>query len=425
MPRPAHYDIRGDAEHQGVADEGAACGMGAQHAPLRDERVDAPSIPVLGHPDQAIEAAQPAEFLELLVHGLIRRHGEHPVARIGLVHVPAEDLLAVVVQLNDEGIASLLGRDADVSVVDIRPGERLHVGIAQGGEGAEAEHVTHRREIRTAREVEAVHRHQLVPLEEDDRILGLLELRLELDIVAALQEALVVSPGEEPLEETDVLLDGGVTEPRLVGPVVHAGAGAQEGDIREETLLVEVTPLQIRAPLLQVAADVDHLAPGGVRPPVALAALGEEAVEGVDHVPPPVAALRLGGMRTHQGDEFVAHLLRLGAPALGLEEQGVDGLGDPVELGVDRGGRSPAAAVVGTGDASLLLHVPAGDVHAVADADRSHLPAPFPLDTTTHPRFVSACDAVQKEGGDVLRHASCPPRSEATARRCRSPSPGR
>ena len=55
---PFHHDVRGDAEGQGVYDEGAAAGMGADELPLGLDLVGADVALVGGNTDLLIDTGQ-------------------------------------------------------------------------------------------------------------------------------------------------------------------------------------------------------------------------------------------------------------------------------------------------------------------------------------------------------------------------------
>ena len=68
MAGPFHHDVRRDAEGQGVDDEGAATGVGADEFPLGLDLVGADVALVGGDADLFIDASEAAKLLDVTVH---------------------------------------------------------------------------------------------------------------------------------------------------------------------------------------------------------------------------------------------------------------------------------------------------------------------------------------------------------------------
>ena len=71
MAGPFHHDVRGDAEGEGVDDEGAAAGVGADEFPLGLDLVCADVALVGGDTDLLIDTGEFAQFLDVAVHRLV------------------------------------------------------------------------------------------------------------------------------------------------------------------------------------------------------------------------------------------------------------------------------------------------------------------------------------------------------------------
>ena len=65
MAGPFHHDVRGDAEGQGVDDEGAAAGMGADELPLGQDLVGADVALVGGDTNLFIDTSEFAQLLDI------------------------------------------------------------------------------------------------------------------------------------------------------------------------------------------------------------------------------------------------------------------------------------------------------------------------------------------------------------------------
>ena len=82
MAGPFHDDAGGDAHGEGVDDEGAAAGMGADELPLGLDLVGADVALVGGDADFLIDTGQLAQLLDIAVHRLVG------VVRGGLAVIP-------------------------------------------------------------------------------------------------------------------------------------------------------------------------------------------------------------------------------------------------------------------------------------------------------------------------------------------------
>ena len=141
MAGPFHHDVRGDAEGQGVDDEGAAAGMGADELPLGQDLVGADVALVGGDADLLVDSGQTAQLLDVAVHRLVG------VVRQGLVVLEWGVLVFIknglgnLVQFDGDAVRHLDGRDLGVVALDIASSEVVDIGVPEAGEAAEEEDV--------------------------------------------------------------------------------------------------------------------------------------------------------------------------------------------------------------------------------------------------------------------------------------------
>lgn len=96
---PFHDDLWGDAEHEGLTDEGAAAAVGGQQFVFGEGAVDALGAVVLGDADGGVDAGYAAELFEEVVQAVVgdSRQG---VGGVG-VAVFFEDCSGVVVEVDE------------------------------------------------------------------------------------------------------------------------------------------------------------------------------------------------------------------------------------------------------------------------------------------------------------------------------------
>ena len=70
MAGPFHHNVGCDAQREGVDDEGAAAGVGANQLPLGLDLVSADVALVGGDTDLFIDTGEAAKFLDVAVHRL-------------------------------------------------------------------------------------------------------------------------------------------------------------------------------------------------------------------------------------------------------------------------------------------------------------------------------------------------------------------
>ena len=138
---PFHYDLGRDALGEGEADEGAAGGVGADEGPLGVGFFDSLAGAVADDGDGVGESAELAEVFEVVVHLLIGDDGEGEAHRELFVLIFFEYRLGVLAEVDREAVVGLLGGDVDFVVGDVGALEGGHIGVAEAGEGAEAEEV--------------------------------------------------------------------------------------------------------------------------------------------------------------------------------------------------------------------------------------------------------------------------------------------
>ena len=141
MTGPFHHDVRGDAKGEGIDDEGAAAGVGADEFPLGLDLVGADVTLVGGDADLLIDTGQLAQLLDVAVHRLVGvvRKGLVVFERSVLVFL--QDGLGNLVQLDGNAVCRLDGRDLDVVAFDIAAAEVVDVGVPDAEEAAEEKDV--------------------------------------------------------------------------------------------------------------------------------------------------------------------------------------------------------------------------------------------------------------------------------------------
>ena len=141
MTGPFHHDVGGDAHGQGVDDEGAAAGVGADEFPLGLDLVGADVALVGGDADFLIDTGQLAQLLDVAVHRLVGIVRQGLAVLEGSVFVFLQDGLGDLVQFDGNAVCRLDGRDLDVVALDIAAAEVVDIGVPEAGEAAEEEDV--------------------------------------------------------------------------------------------------------------------------------------------------------------------------------------------------------------------------------------------------------------------------------------------
>ena len=129
MAGPLHHDVGRDAQGEGVDDEGAAAGVGADELPLGLDLVGADVALVGGDADLFIDAGEAAKFLDVAVHRLVGvvRQGLVVLERGVLVFL--QNIPGNLVQFDGDAISRLDGRDLDVVALDVAATEVVDIGV--------------------------------------------------------------------------------------------------------------------------------------------------------------------------------------------------------------------------------------------------------------------------------------------------------
>lgn len=218
MAGPFHHDVRGDAEGQGVDDEGAAAGMGADELPLGQDLVGADVALVGGDADFLIDTGQLAQPLDVAVHRLVGVVRQGLVVLEGGVLVFFQNIPGDLVQLDGNAIRRLDGRDLDVVALNVAATKVVDIGVTEAGEAAEQEDVPDRIQVGLGfREFQVADAGDFLFSEVNDLPLRHLQGRVELLIVKVGVVSPVGGPVQEPAEIAQLLLDG------IVGDLLHGG----------------------------------------------------------------------------------------------------------------------------------------------------------------------------------------------------------
>ena len=119
MAGPFHHDVRGDAKGEGVDDEGAAAGVGADEFPLGLDLVSADVSFVGSDANLLINAGEFAQLLDVAVHCLVSIVRQGLVVLEGGVLVFLQNIPGNLVQFDGNAVRRLDGRDIDVVALDI------------------------------------------------------------------------------------------------------------------------------------------------------------------------------------------------------------------------------------------------------------------------------------------------------------------
>lgn len=120
MPRPFHDDVGWDAHGEGVADEGAAAGMGAEDGIFGLRLFNALAVLVVDLGDGGVDAGQFGQFLQVIVHLLVADDWKDGAAREDAVFVFVKDRLGVLVELDGNLVMGLDRGHTDDASRDIQ-----------------------------------------------------------------------------------------------------------------------------------------------------------------------------------------------------------------------------------------------------------------------------------------------------------------
>ncbi len=137
MTGPFHHDVRGNAEGEGVDDEGAAAGVGADEFPLGLDLVGSDVTLVGGDADFLVDTSQAAQLLDVAVHRLVGVVREGLAVLEGGVLVFLQNIPGDLVQLDGNAVRRLDGRDLDVVALDVAAAKVVDVRVPETREAAE------------------------------------------------------------------------------------------------------------------------------------------------------------------------------------------------------------------------------------------------------------------------------------------------
>ena len=141
VPRPFHDNLWRYAHRKGMADERPATRMGTYQFPLGLDLVNALLSPEVCLTDHLIDSGKPAKFMQAVIHLLVRDDRQCLVIFEGHVRIPFKDALALLVQLNAQGVVGFYGRDVNMILMDITSAKIEHIGIAESRATLEEEDV--------------------------------------------------------------------------------------------------------------------------------------------------------------------------------------------------------------------------------------------------------------------------------------------
>ena len=141
MASPLHDYLRWDAAGEGEADEGTTAGMGADEFVFGLCAFLSLSGPIGYAGDGRIELANFAEILQVVIHLLVGDNRKGSAIGEALVFIFGQDLLGERIEIDGEPVVGFLGGDVHGILDDVSALKVSHIGVAQAGEGAEAEHV--------------------------------------------------------------------------------------------------------------------------------------------------------------------------------------------------------------------------------------------------------------------------------------------
>ncbi len=297
MASPFHHDVRGDAEGQGVYDEGAAAGMGADELPLGLDLVGVDVTLIGCYADLLIDTCQLAQLFDVAVHRLVGVVRQGLVVLEGGVLVFLQNIPGNLVQFNGDAVRRLDGRDLDMVALDVAATEVVDVGVTQAGEAAEQEDVPDGAQI-------GLGFGEFLVTDVGDFLLGEID-DLPLRHLQGRAEFLVIQigivtpcgrPVQEPAEVAQLLLDSGVLQAHqvlliIVIPFSLLFPGSAKllavAHIRDELRqgrFRKIGELDILFECSQVNAHRLHLLKGGFRPSVLSTAFFQEHIIDLEEV---------------------------------------------------------------------------------------------------------------------------------------------
>ena len=297
MTGPFHHDVRGDAEGEGVDDEGTAARMGADELPLGLDLVGSDVALVGGDANLLIDTSEFAQLLDVAVHRLVGvvRKGLVVLERSILVFL--QDGFGDLVQFDGDAVRRLDCRDLDVVALDVAAAEVVDVGVPEAGETTEQENVTDGIQVgQGLGEFQVPDTGNLFLGQVDNLALRHLQGRMEFLIVQVGVVAPVGRPVQEPAEIAQLLFDGGILQANqilliiilsfsLLFPgsakllaVAHIRDEFRQGGFRQ------VGELDVLLESGQIDTHRLHLLEGSFRPGVLFAAFFQEHIIGLEEI---------------------------------------------------------------------------------------------------------------------------------------------
>ena len=131
MAGPFHYNVWRDTERQAIDDECSTASMSSHQLPLLLHLIFSLVSFIGGDADLLIDSSQPAQLLQLPVHGLVLDNGKHLVSGELEVLVLFENTTSDAVQLNGNAISCLHRGNLDVVALDVVFPEVIDIGMTQ------------------------------------------------------------------------------------------------------------------------------------------------------------------------------------------------------------------------------------------------------------------------------------------------------
>ena len=177
MPCPLHHDLRWDAQSKRITDKGTSASVRTEQGILRSNFIDALVPLVVGLADRLVDTSKFGKLLEVLIHPLVSDHGLCLVVLKYHILVLLQDSLTVLIELDDQAVRSLNRSDFDMIFLDVASSEIVDIRVSQSSEALEEEDIPHtiKRRLRW-RDLKFTKPCQLLPSQEDDLLLRILEL---------------------------------------------------------------------------------------------------------------------------------------------------------------------------------------------------------------------------------------------------------
>ena len=159
-----------------------------------------PFVPyIIGNRFGLIQTAQLAEFLDIIVHLLIRYYGQCLIILKRNPVVFIEYCLTVFIQVDCKAVRCFYRCNMKRPVFDIKPFQIIDIRITQRSETAKAENIPNPIQIfLTLRYRKVVNGHQFIPSEVNDTFLGRFQFGLKGEVSHILVVTIVRRPFQKP-----------------------------------------------------------------------------------------------------------------------------------------------------------------------------------------------------------------------------------